>query len=102
VQLAGITADGDAALRMRVGMRRLNHRQYVGSLECLLELLGEAGEFCLLTSDNHSDQPGRGAVSLKVTAMPPMASFPYTFSSDAGAVNKEVFHEQPLRFDKEK
>lgn len=98
VQLAAVCADAVAAVRERVALRRPNIKRCLESSEDLFAILGVAGDFCLLTPDNHPDQPGRGAIPLRLAAMPSLASFPYRFSSDAGAVSRMVFHAEPLLF----
>lgn len=100
VQLAVVDDAAQAMARERVPLRNLNvQRPFVSSLQDLLALLGEPGGFFLLTPDNHPQQPARGEVPLSLAAMPATASFPYSFATPAGLVDKEVFHAEPLRFD---
>jgi hypothetical protein len=99
VQLAQLSDSGAAELRQRTPLRRLHPaKPWMRSPADLLDH-DRTGWFHLLTPDNHPTHPGRGAVRMTLSAMPPDAfAVPYKLAVGTQAIPRLVFHEELLAF----
>jgi hypothetical protein len=99
VQLAELSAGGEADVRARTPLRRLHPtRPWARSMAELLDY-DRRGWFHLLTPDNHRRKPGRGAVRMTLSTLPAQAfGVPYLMGVGAQARSRVVFHEELLAF----
>ena len=91
-----------AAARACVPLRRWHAAQpHARHLADVLALKA-SGSFYLLTPDNHSVQPGRGALRMRLTTMPfaqVQQAIPYLFAAGASSRTIDVFHVELLSFE---
>lgn len=99
VQLAELDGVGGAELRRRTPLRRLNAAQpWMPSLDALLAH-DRRSWFHLLTPDNHKKHPGRGAVRMTLSTLPPQSfGVPYELDDGTAVRPHLVFHEELLAF----